>query len=60
MIVLDLISMDGAWPVLGPVSGDDIARIYDEHSDRGRRSGLYRHIKPNLWAAIARTGEHHE
>ncbi|GEM_PF-5527524 len=59
MRVLDVISLDGNWPVLGPVSGDGIAHTYDNHSDRGRRSGLYRHIKPNLWAAIARTGEHH-
>jgi hypothetical protein len=34
MTVLDVICLDGVWPVLGPISGDGIARHHHmEHVD---------------------------
>lgn len=54
MIVRDLISLDGEWPDLGPISGDGLARIYHHEPD------LYRSMTTNFWAYIARNGITHE
>ena len=53
MIVLDLISLDGAWPDLGPISGDGLARLRRMEPASGD-------LTPDLWALVARIGEPHE
>lgn len=53
MIVRDLISLDGEWPDLGPISGDSLARLYYHEPD------LYRSMTTDFWAAIARNGTTH-
>lgn len=47
MIVLDLISLDGAWPDLGPVSGDGLARLRHHEAFES----------PDLWRLPAINGE---
>jgi len=47
VIIRDLISLDGEWPDLGPVSGDGIARL--RHHEEFE--------SPDLWRLQAINGE---